>query len=676
MTVADSPHRHHPLLRLARPCLVVYWITLIVFTHLSESQMPQGDMFNFGQLSIDKVIHFTIFVGLTVLLFGSAPIGRSRGRTKNLIAACAIALAYGVIDEITQDYFDRTSSIYDLAADWGGVFAVFVAGMLSPAWLRESGDTSRESGRFVGHAMLVSALTFLSRITGLLRDSVLASIFGLKSITDAFYLAFIIPNLFRRLFGEGALTAALIPVYTELLKTDRAAAGRLATLCTVLLFMLLAALTLVGELVLWWLLGSRDWSGDSTLALQLTMLMLPYMPLVCLVALIGGLLQVHGRFGPAAFAPILLNVIVIAATLIVGLGLSGDIELRGVVFYVAGGVLLAGVCQLVWVVAAVLRYDAYALGVSGAMPAMKSVMVTMAPMIVGLAVFQINTLFDGLIAWFLSPKDGATSLLLFGREMAAPIQTGSVTALQFAQRLYQFPVGVFGVAIATAIFPALSHAAANDDSDSFATTVRHGLRLTVFIGLPASVGLIVVRDPLVRLLFERGEFDATSTTRVASILIGYASAVWAYSMTHVITRAFYAMKDAKTPLRVAVVMVILNLALNLTLVWWLGAAGLAWSTAICAAIQSALLVKLLGRRVDHPVDASVWSGWRRTLMLSVVMGIIIAPVNFVIDTSSMSALASALVLLGQVAIGAIVFLIGAKVTKSDELTWLLKRKAV
>jgi putative peptidoglycan lipid II flippase len=260
--------------------------------------------------------------------------------------------------------------------------------------------------------------------------------------------------------------------------------------------------------------------------------------------------------------------------------------------------------------------------------------------------------------------------------MAAPIQTGSVTALQFAQRLYQFPVGVFGVAIATAIFPALSHAAANDDSDSFATTVRHGLRLTVFIGLPASVGLIVVRDPLVRLLFERGEFDATSTTRVASILIGYASAVWAYSMTHVITRAFYAMKDAKTPLRVAVVMVILNLALNLTLVWWLGAAGLAWSTAICAAIQSALLVKLLGRRVDHPVDASVWSGWRRTLMLSVVMGIIIAPVNFVIDTSSMSALASALVLLGQVAIGAIVFLIGAKVTKSDELTWLLKRKAV
>ena len=343
-------------------------------------------------------------------------------------------------------------------------------------------------------------------------------------------------------------------------------------------------------------------------------------------------------------------------------------------------------------------------------------------MALGLAVFQINTLLDSLIAWTLSPKAGTEQVIhTLGWQVACPLLPGSVTGLQLAQRLYQFPLGVFGVALSTAIFPALSRAAAamvnntagyksgeNEglsqrgprhvsdtdglgahghvtqgvetvsnvlkDHSEFRHILRAGLRLTMFVGLPASVGLILVRVPLSRLMFERYEFTTNDAIRVADILAGYACAVWAYSMTHVITRAFYALGDARTPVRVSLVMVAVNVFMNLTLVWPLGAAGLAWSTAVCAMIQTGLLLRTLGKQVDNPMDRDVWLSWGRSAMLSLIMAGVLSMVMMLYDPQQLSRSAIAVLLGGVVTLGIAIVGIVAKMIGAVEINWLIKRR--
>ena len=284
---------------------------------------------------------------------------------------------------------------------------------------------------------------------------------------------------------------------------------------------------------------------------------------------------------------------------------------------------------------------------------------------------------------------------MLGQTFEAPLRNGDVAALNWSQRLYQFPLGVFGIAIATAIFPALSATASKFMGDNhgelenekrpgahqdealeeFAKIVRHGLRLTVFIALPASAGLILVRVPLARTVFEHGSFTSKDSLRVSFILAGYASSVWAYSMTHTLTRAFYALKDATTPLKVSAAMVMLNLTLNLSLIWSLGAAGLAWSTAISAAGQVVLLLLLLRKRVAKPVDHTVIASWTRSMIATTVMaGALFATSFFIEDPLAMSWTASAGLLAGMVALGIAVYFVIAKLTKSEELGWLLRRK--
>jgi putative peptidoglycan lipid II flippase len=197
----------------------------------------------------------------------------------------------------------------------------------------------------------------------------------------------------------------------------------------------------------------------------------------------------------------------------------------------------------------------------------------------------------------------------------------------------------------------------------------------LFIGLPATVGLVFVREPLTRVIFERGAFTPSDTARVAWVLVGYASAVWAYSMTHVLTRACYAKQDSTTPLKISLANVALNLTLNLILIWPMGVAGLAWSTAICAALQTAALLVAVRRHVDTPVDASVLAGWWQTAGLSLVMGAALWTTMRWIDPThgSLWSTAGALALL--VVIGGGVYLGGALLFRMDELKWLLQRNA-
>ena len=289
-------------------------------------------------------------------------------------------------------------------------------------------------------------------------------------------------------------------------------------------------------------------------------------------------------------------------------------------------------------------------------------------MMIGLGVLQLNTLIDGLIASYPTTV-GAT---IFG--VAYPLEEGAMSAVSFAQRLYQFPLGVFGIAVATAIFPALARL--RHDDDGYRSTLRRGLRLVFFIALPASVGLVLVRRDLTAVIFEGGAFDATNTARVAAVLAAYAPGVWAYSMMHVLTRAFYARNDARTPVRIALMMVGLNLLLNMTLIWTpLRETALGLSTAVCSTIQVGILLLVLRGRIGGLVSRVVWMSWLRTGMLSAVMGgVVWCWVWWSGEAIATDSWWATMARLGiAVVLGGSVMVVGAVGLRMPELGWSLGR---
>ena len=344
----ETPSTH----RWARPVLAVYWIALFITTHWPRLQIQIEGM---EEVPIDKFLHFGTFFLLSMLIFYAAPAGPAARFATNLLVASVIATAYAFFDEYSQTLVERVFDRVDISANLIAVSCV----SLIVAWSsRERHRPAREDGTsdskhaFIGHALTIGSLTFASRILGLVRDSVMVATFGVAGVSDAFFLAFKIPNLFRRLFGEGALSAAFIPVYTELLRDDPPASRRFAALTVALLMVVLGVLTLLGEGVLFGLENAFGWSSESALAIRLTMVMLPYMPMVCLVAVLGAMLQVHGRFGPAALAPIVLNLCLIAAAVVALLMSDSPLEQR--IHLVALAVLIAGLCQLALLVVTAL----------------------------------------------------------------------------------------------------------------------------------------------------------------------------------------------------------------------------------------------------------------------------------------------------------------------------------
>ncbi len=520
---------------------------------------------------------------------------------------------------------------------------------------------------FEKHARTVTLLTIVSRATGLARDAALSRVFGVTALMDAFWFAFMIPNLFRRLFGEGALSASFLPVYAQLERDDPKVARQLATLVVSLLFLVLGGVVVVGEAALWFLLARVDHAND---AIRLTMIMLPYAPLVCAVAILGAILQVRGRFGPTAAAPVVLNLFIVAAA--TGYGAvyardNGETGGRSHNTIVACTVILAGLVQVIWSTLA-LRGSAWWSGsmsrCRGARPALKRVLAQAWPMFLGLGVLQINVFMDDLIASYPTTV-GPT---IFG--VPFPLKTGALTSINAAQRLYEFPLGVFGIAVATAIFPALSRV--NHNATQFADILRRGLRLVMFIGLPASVGLILVREPLTAVVFQGAAFTAEDTQRVAFVLMGYAPAIWAYSMTHTLTRAFSARGDSMTPVNVAVAMVALNFALTCCLIWTpLREAGLAWSTATCAIVQVVILLRLTRRYAAHVVDRSVVASWLRTAAVTALMAASVCMIAYFMpdrDLTWSRALVELLILVGA---GGLVVVAGSLVMRMQELRWAM-----
>ncbi len=517
---------------------------------------------------------------------------------------------------------------------------------------------------FEKHARTVTLLTVASRVTGLARDAALSRVFGADPIMDAFFFAFLIPNLFRRLFGEGALAAAFLPVYSRLHASDPVQARRLASLTIAIMTVALGVVVLIGEGLLLLVLWMNDFDH---LAINLMMIMLPYMPLVCLVAILGAMLQVHGRFGPTAAAPMILNLLIVSSAVGLVFMVDHEDEAQRIahVSVIASSVLLAGLIQVAWSLSALRDQAWWRRDWSSAAPEMRGVLIQVGPMILGLGVLQLNTLFDGIIASYPAVV-GST---IFGIDY--PLEEGAMATVSFAQRLYQFPLGVFGIAIATAIFPALARL--SEARDDFLDVLRRGLRLVVYIGLPASVGLMLVREPLAAVVLQGGDFTAEDSRRVGFVLLGYAPAIWAYSMVHVLTRAFYARSEPRTPVLIACLVVGLNLALNLVLIWPLGEAGLAWSTSLCSFVQVTLLLIALRRRTGTIVDRGVVRSWLIMLALSLVMGAAVWLIGRPLLGPEMSWSASLLALAAMVFTGGVIVLLGSAALRRPELGWALGR---
>jgi putative peptidoglycan lipid II flippase len=504
----------------------------------------------------------------------------------------------------------------------------------------------------------VALLTLLSRVFGLGRDLVTVRLFGDTLIGSAFVAAFAIPNLFRRMLGEGALSAAFIPRYTRLTESDKDLAQRYASLMIAALVLVTSVLLVAGEsiaLSLWF--TSSDPARE--MSFKLIAVLLPYMPLVCVTAILGGMLQVHGRFLPMAAAPIILNVCIIAATAI---AMMLDIEPERAAVWIGVSTLIAGVLQLLWALLELRKHMRWRLDLSPAREEATKTLKKFLPVLIGLGTLQLNTLADTVIAmWptWIGPT-------IFGQ--AVPMDEASNAVLGYTQRLYQFPLGVFGIAVATAAFPALARAAS--DKIQFSETVAHGLRLSLFIGLPATVGLILVREDFVRVMFSGGGgFSDEGLARSSAVLAGYAAGVFAYSLNHVLSRSFYALDDTTTPMRIGLVMVAVNMVCNLVLIWSFREAGLAWATAISAIGQTLCLALLLRRRMAR--GARLLPGAGRTVLLSIVMGAAVWGVLAVMpDAQSWSG--NAVRLASGVAAG-IALYIGLSVwMKSPEIRWLVK----
>lgn len=457
-----------------------------------------------------------------------------------------------------------------------------------------------ESKRIITSGKLIAALTLLSRLFGLMRDAALAATFGTREVADAFWFAFQIPNLFRRLFGEGAMSSAFIPVFTKYLREEsRNKATDLFAAVLGLLLAILLTLLLIGELIIFLLYLTQHGDQQSQLMLTLTAIMLPFMVTICILALISGVLNCLNRFALSALTPILLSLSMVAASVMIGPAISANRTVQS--YVVATGVTLAGMIQLAVLVPAlrrrgILPYPKW----NPRHPGVREIGKTMLPIVLALGALQVSTFLDSLLAWLLSAREnGPSNFSLFGSVINYPLSSGALASLNFAQRIYQFPLGVLAISLATAAFPVFSRVAASGDRPALMEIVNQTSRLCLFESIPSGIGLMVMAGPIIALLLERGAFAAVDTSNTAHILRFYGAGIWAFSLMQIVIRVFYSLQDTWTPLKVQVSLLCINFVLNCSLIWipGLGAGVFGLTSALTSTAGLLILLGILRRRL-------------------------------------------------------------------------------
>lgn len=468
---------------------------------------------------------------------------------------------------------------------------------------------------------IISVCTFLSRILGLARDMICASIFGTGMVWDAFTVAFKIPNLFRRLFGEGALSAAFIPVFTEHIeKRGKEEAFAFFNVVATVLIIILCGIVLLGEGSFFVIPRVFHIQEKWQLIFKLLIIMFPYVFFICLVAFMGAVLNTLRHFFMPAFAPVVMNVCwILGAVLAPYTGKS----LEKMIYAVAISTFLSGLVQVIIHIPTLRKKElCYRFIPRFSHPGLKLVLTRMAPIVFGLGIVQVNVLLDSLIAvGFSAPQGGQGSFNFAGMAIHFPMKTGAASVLYYSDRLIQFPLGVFGIAMATAVFPLFSTHAVREDWNNFSAAFNKALKFILLIGIPASLAIIMLREPIIDLLYRRNQFDAESAHRTSRVILFYAFGIWAYCGLHVLIRAFYSVKDTVTPVKVGAMCVVLNLILNLSLIWVLQEGGLALSTAISAIVQIIILTIILQKRLRIKIGNEVFVSLQKTVIASIVMAI-------------------------------------------------------
>ncbi len=469
----------------------------------------------------------------------------------------------------------------------------------------------------------VTALgTLASRVLGMVRDMATAALLGMGNspVADAFVIANRIPNLFRQLFGEGALTASYLPIVSARLEKDSRSAWQLASTMMVWLAVLLSGLVLVGEAILagiWLLWGDAAGMG---LLVGLSAALLPYMLLICLAAQVTATLQALGQFTVPALTPTLLNVCWLTGVWAIAPFWAPDRQAQAYVLAVCilvAGVLQLGV-QLPFLVRLGFRFQYHW---KASRDGMIQIGRTLTPMLFSLAVTQINTFTDSIIAWGLAASPGGPQEIPW-LGIRYPLEQGAAAAIYYGERMYQLPLGIVGMAVAASIFPLLSRHAAHGRRGPLGADLSLGLRLVLCVSVPAGVGLIVLAAPVAKLLFQHGQFSADDTARAARMIAAYALGVWAYCASPVMVRGFYALGDCATPVRIAAVMVALNLVLNLVLVWTpLREAGLGVSTAVTAVVEVLTLAAIFSRFRAPLQGRSLAATAARTVFATLLMAL-------------------------------------------------------
>lgn len=450
------------------------------------------------------------------------------------------------------------------------------------------------SKKLIKSGIIVSAMTMISRVLGLVRDVVIANVMGSGAAADVFFFANKIPNFLRRLFAEGAFAQAFVPVLSEYREIDQKnnsdetrkliaqVSGTLGVIVTLVTAVgMLASPIVVMLFGFGWFL---DWVNDGPngekfeLASTLLKITFPYLWFVSLTALSGAILNTLGRFAVAAFTPVLLNVCIILAAIYLSPQFSDP------AFALAWGVFLGGLTQFVFQIPFLMRSGVlvkpkWAWSAPGVIKIRKLIV----PALFGVSVTQINLLLDTLIASFLV--------------------TGSISWLYYADRLLEFPLGLFGIGIATVILPSLSGLYAKNNKQEFSQTIDWGLRVVTLMGLPALAGIMVFAQPIIMVLFMRGEFSQTDVQQVSFALYAYMSGLVSFMFIKVLAPGFYARQDTKTPVKIGIKAMVANMVFNLMLAPFLGYVGLALATTLSATLNAFWLYQGLKKQQTFALSA-------------------------------------------------------------------------
>jgi len=459
--------------------------------------------------------------------------------------------------------------------------------------------------RLARSAGLIGVATMTSRVLGLVRDQVMAYLFGAGNAVDAYNVAFRIPNLVRDLFAEGAMSAAFVPTFTRsLTRAGRPAAWRLGSNVITTLLLATGVLVALGMIFAQPLVTAfaEDYSrvpGKLELTMQLTRIMLPFLTMVAVAAALMGMLNSLNRFFIPALSPAMFNVGSIVCALLL-VPLMPRLGLPPITA-MAIGVLVGGIGQLAiqWPSLHKEGYR-YRMTLDLKDPALRQVLILMGPGTLGLAATQINVFVNTVLA----TGEG----------------TGAVSWLNYAFRLMYLPLGIFGVSIATAAMPAISRHAARDDLPGMRHEVANGLAMMLMLNVPATVGLIVLAHPIVAMLFERGAFRQHDTQATAAALTCYAIGLAGYSAVKIASPAFYALHESRKPVIVSAISVLLNAALNVLLVHRFGYLGLAVGTSVTAILNSSVLLEMLRRRLGGIEGGRLLGVLLRTIVASAAMG--------------------------------------------------------